>query len=78
MTMAMEELLEQEYPDYFTAENIDKMADEERKMRQIDKNDSFCNTKRRTPDISFYFSLKLIWSISLVFIFNLVDVYKSS
>ena len=39
MTMAMEELLEQEYPDYFTAENIDKMAAEERKIRQNDKND---------------------------------------
>ena len=39
MTMTMEELLEQEYPDYFTAENIDKMAAEERKMRQNDKND---------------------------------------
>ena len=39
MTMAMEELLEQEYPDYFTAENIDKMAAEERKMRQNHKND---------------------------------------
>ena len=39
MTMAMEELLEQEYPDYFTAENIDKMAAYERKMRQNDKND---------------------------------------
>ena len=39
MTMAMEELLEQEYPDYFTAENIDKMAAEERKMRQNVKND---------------------------------------
>ncbi len=39
MTMAMEKLLEQEYPDYFTAENIDKMAAEERKMRQNDKND---------------------------------------
>ena len=39
MTMAMEELLEQEYPDYFTAENIDKMDAEERKMRQNDKND---------------------------------------
>ena len=39
MTMAMEELLEQEYPDYFTAENIDKMKAEERKMRQNDKND---------------------------------------
>ena len=39
MTMAMEELLEQEYPDYFTAENIDKMEAEERKMRQNDKND---------------------------------------
>lgn len=37
MTMAMEELLEQEYPDYFTAENIDKMAADERKMRQNDK-----------------------------------------
>ena len=30
MTMAMEELLEQEYPDYFTAENIDKMMADER------------------------------------------------
>lgn len=30
MTMAMEELLEQEYPDYFTAENIDKMKTEEK------------------------------------------------
>ena len=39
MTMVMEELLEQEYPDYFTAENIDKMAAEERKIRQNDKND---------------------------------------
>ena len=39
MTMAMEELLEQEYPDYFTAENIDKMAADERKMKQNDKND---------------------------------------
>ena len=39
MTMAMEELLEQEYPEYFTAENIDMMAAEERKMRQNDKND---------------------------------------
>ena len=39
MTMAMEELLEQEYPDYFTAENIDNMAAEDRKMRQNDKND---------------------------------------
>ena len=39
MTMAMEELLEQEYPDYFTAENIDKMDADERKMRQNDKND---------------------------------------
>ena len=39
MTMAMEELLEQEYPDYFTAENIDKMAADESKMRQNDKND---------------------------------------
>ena len=39
MTMAMEELLEQEYPDYFTDENIDKMAAEDRKMRQNDKND---------------------------------------
>lgn len=39
MTMAMEKLLEQEYPDYFTAENIDKMAADERKMRQNDKND---------------------------------------
>ena len=40
MTMAMEELLEQEYPDYFTAENIDKMmAEERKKMRQNDKND---------------------------------------
>lgn len=39
MTMAMEKLLEQEYPDYFTAENIDKMAAEERKMKQNDKND---------------------------------------
>ena len=39
MAMAMEELLEQEYPDYFTAENIDKMAADERKMRQNDKND---------------------------------------
>ena len=39
MTMAMEELLEQEHPDYFTAENIDKMAAEDRKMRQNDKND---------------------------------------
>ena len=39
MTMAMEELLEQEYPDYFTAKNIDKMAAEDRKMRQNDKND---------------------------------------
>ena len=39
MTMAMEELLEQEYPDYFTAENIDKMAADERKMSQNDKND---------------------------------------
>ena len=25
MTMAMEKLLEQEYPDYFTAKNIEKM-----------------------------------------------------
>lgn len=39
MSRAMEELLEQEYPYYFTAENIDKMASEERKMRQNDKND---------------------------------------
>ena len=39
MTMAMEELLEQEYPDYFTAENIDKMAAEDRKIRQNGKND---------------------------------------
>ena len=39
MTMAMEELLEQEYPDYFTAENIDKMAAEDIKIRQNDKND---------------------------------------
>lgn len=39
MSRAMEELLEQEYPDYFTAENIDKMAAEERKMIQNDKND---------------------------------------
>lgn len=39
MTMAMEELLEQEYPDYFTSENIDKMAADDRKMRQNDKND---------------------------------------
>ena len=39
MTMAMEELLEQEYPDYFTAENIDKMTADERKMRKNDKND---------------------------------------
>lgn len=39
MTMAMEELLEQEYPDYFTNENIDKMMAEERKMKQNDKND---------------------------------------
>ena len=39
MTMAMEKLLEQEYPDYFTAENIDKMDADERKMRQNDKND---------------------------------------
>ena len=39
MSMTMEELLEQEYPDYFTAENIDKMAADERKMRQNDKND---------------------------------------
>lgn len=39
MTMAMEELLEQEYPDYFTAENIDKMAAEDRKIRQNEKND---------------------------------------
>ena len=38
MTMAMEELLEQEYPDYFTADNIDKMMAEE-KVRQNDKND---------------------------------------
>ena len=30
MSMAMEELLEQEYPDYFTAENIDKMKAEEK------------------------------------------------
>ena len=30
MSRAMEELLEQEYPDYFTAENIDKMAAEEK------------------------------------------------
>ena len=29
MSRAMEELLEQEYPDYFTNENIDKMRDEE-------------------------------------------------
>ena len=39
MTMAMEELLEQKYPDYFTAENIDKMAAEDRKVKQNDKND---------------------------------------
>ena len=39
MTMAMEELLEHEYPDYFTAENIDKMAAEDRKVKQNDKND---------------------------------------
>ena len=39
MSRAMEELLEQEYPDYFTNENIDKMIAEERKMRQNDKND---------------------------------------
>ena len=39
MTMAMEELLEQEYPDYFTAENIDKMMAEEKKVKQNDKND---------------------------------------
>lgn len=39
MTMAMEELLEQEYPDYFTAENINKMAAEDRKVKQNDKND---------------------------------------
>ena len=39
MTMAMEKLLEQEYPDYFTAENIDKMAAEDRKVKQNDKND---------------------------------------
>lgn len=38
MSMAMEELLEQEYPDYFTAENIDKMRAEE-KAKQNDKND---------------------------------------
>ena len=30
MSRAMEELLEQEYPDYFTAENIDKMMAEEK------------------------------------------------
>lgn len=29
MTMAMQELLEREQPDYFTAENIDKMKKEE-------------------------------------------------
>ena len=32
MSMAMEELLEQEYPDYFTAENIDKMMAAEEKL----------------------------------------------
>lgn len=34
MTMAMEELLEQEYPDYFTAENIDKMKTEEKPFKK--------------------------------------------
>lgn len=29
MSSAMQELLEQEYPDYFTGENIDKMAKED-------------------------------------------------
>ena len=38
MSRTMEELLEQEYPDYFTAENIDKMMAEE-KVKQNDKND---------------------------------------
>ena len=34
MTMAMEELLEQEYPDYFTAENIDKMKAEKKLFKK--------------------------------------------
>lgn len=34
MTMAMEELLEQEYPDYFTAENIDKIKAEEKLFKK--------------------------------------------
>lgn len=33
MTMAMQELLEQEQPDYFTAENIDKMKEDEEHER---------------------------------------------
>ena len=34
MSRAMEELLEQEYPDYFTAENIDKMIAEEKLFKK--------------------------------------------
>lgn len=37
MSRAMEELLEQEYPDYFTAENIDKMAAEEKLFKKRGK-----------------------------------------
>lgn len=34
MSSAMQELLEQEYPDYFTAENIDRMAKEDDKNEE--------------------------------------------
>ena len=37
MSRAMEELLEQEYPDYFTAENIDKMRAEEKLFKKRGK-----------------------------------------
>ena len=34
MTIAMQTLLEQECPDYFTAENIDRMKEEEKKNEE--------------------------------------------
>ena len=37
MSRAMEELLEQEYPDYFTNENIDKMIAEEKLFKKRGK-----------------------------------------
>lgn len=42
MTMAMQELLEQEQPDYFTAENIDKMKKEDEEHERSRHNRKGC------------------------------------